>query len=112
MEKTLAYRLVSQLVSKLVNRNYDGIKPEEYCNGITGEDIQRSIKEYGRTLVDLPNQAFELADWYESSDAPNTWILEIPLWTKEEGRSDLTLTVIVTFDNDRVIIRIADLHVL
>ena len=57
------------------------------------DQIQNSIYEYGATLVELPDQTWEssVCMWYRTH-----WDVLVDLWTQEEGRSDLVLSVSVT----------------
>ena len=64
-----------------------------------------------RAVADLPDQAFELAHVYQIGGQP-VYAVDLPLWTVEEGQSDLTLQVTVTFTTDRAVVSIDDLHVM
>jgi len=45
------------------------------------------------------------------SEESNRWLVDAPLWSKEEGLSDLTLTLTVIKKGDRLEVEIDDLHV-
>lgn len=69
---------------------------------------------YGRTLQNLPDSLYDELDVIKVSSATlPTWSITVPLWTKEEGRSDLTLECTV-IDNglQELDIEIDNLHVL
>lgn len=51
--------------------------------------------DYGNTLVTLPPEALDELDVYASSSDPRLCGAGVDLWTREEGRSDLTLEVMV-----------------
>lgn len=55
--------------------------------------IQDYIQNYGATLVDLPDDSWNSSacTWYG-----NYWEALVDLWTREEGKSDLALSVRVT----------------
>jgi len=57
------------------------------------EQIRAYVADYGATLVELPTDTWETscAQWMG-----NHWEVLVDLWTKEEGRSDLVLSVKVT----------------
>jgi hypothetical protein len=71
-------------------------------------EMRSAIAQYGRTLVPLPENAFDLIDAYPQPDGRHM-LLDIPLWTLEEGRSDLLLG---TKRDGTYEVAIQDLHVL
>src|SRR5688572_25062299 len=83
------------LVDDLVAGAYAKVANDGRIGRLTVPELQRAIAEYGRTLVPLPDQAFDLADVYPIDRSPGEWAIDLPLWTKEEGRSDLTLSLTV-----------------
>ena len=52
-----------------------------------------SIEEYGVTIIPLPAKAFDLALSYQISDKQ---VDITPLWSEEEGQSDLTSLLILS----------------
>lgn len=76
---------LAAVVDRLVARDFDG--------AVARGDIGRWIRPYPATLIALPPQAWDLADAVPISTGG--WSIRIPLWTEEEGRSDLTLTATV-----------------
>lgn len=80
---------------------------------LTVEELSQALEDYGRSLVEIPDQGWEAADVYEIEDRLDTWGIDLPLWTLEEGRSDLTLSLTVSrLDSGQVTVEIDDLHVL
>lgn len=59
----------------------------------TAEHIRASVADYGATLVELPDETWETsrAQWMVGH-----WEVIVDLWTKEEGQSDLVLSLTVT----------------
>ena len=76
--------------------------------GTSGEALQG----YGRTLIALPDEAFRLVEVYPVKGQNATWAVDVPLWTAEEGRSDLTLSLTVSDNQNGVRLEIDDLHTL
>lgn len=74
-------------------------------------ELDRAVREYGRTLVALPEEAWGLVDVHPLEDGSGV-ALEVPMWTIEEGRSDLTLELSASERDASVAIEIDDLHVL
>jgi hypothetical protein len=77
------------------------------------EEIRKAVTDYGRILITPPNSAFELMDVIKvkSAETPR-WSITMPLWTQEEGRSDLSMELTVTEQKDGYKIKLDDLHVL
>ena len=48
-----------------------------------------------RRVIPLPPEGWDLADAVRVGGRPEQWFVAIPLWTSEEGRSDLTLEATV-----------------
>ena len=67
----------------------------------TAEQIRDYVAQYGATLVELPDDAWQtsVAQWM----GPH-WEVLVDLWTAEEGRSDLVLHghVVETSDGPRL----------
>jgi hypothetical protein len=56
------------------------------------EDIKAGLEDYGRILIASPETAFDLLDIVEVKNSKiRQFSIRIPLWIREEGRSDLTL---------------------
>jgi hypothetical protein len=54
----------------------------------TAERMRAYVKNYGATLMDLPEQSWEtsVAQWMNTH-----WEVLVDLWSAQEGRSDLVL---------------------
>jgi hypothetical protein len=75
--------------------------------------IAQSLAEYGARLVMPPEEGFVLMDVVEVKNAePRRWSIAMPLWTAEEGRSDLTLEMTLIKSGSGFTIQLDDLHVL
>lgn len=70
--------------------------------------------DYGRHLVALPAAAFQEIDLVPILNSrPQQWSVVIPLWTKEEGPSDLSLELTMEDSPAPTYpVEIDDLHVL
>jgi hypothetical protein len=104
---------VRQVVELLVARKYAEL--ESLTNGVrlSATDIAAAIAGYGRQLVSLPNDAFSLMDVVKVKGAePPKWSIVMPLWTQEEGRSDLSIELTVIERDNRFAIELDDIHVL
>lgn len=80
---------------------------------LTAEEVRGVVLDYGRTLTVPPADAYKDLDVVRISDpSRQAWSVRAPLWTKEEGRSDLTLELTVVLDRNQTSTELDDLHVL
>jgi hypothetical protein len=98
----------------LANADYHGLEALTHSRRLTTNELARAAREYGGTIVTLPEPALQQLDIIEVTGVqPRQWNVNVTLWTVEQGASDLTLELTVketaqeTFD-----IEIDDLHVL
>lgn len=103
---------IKDLVHQLVVMNYSGLEKDGRSGRLSAAELQQVIIDYGRELIDIKSEAFNLADVYKINNKVNQWAIDLPLWTKEEGRSDLTLSVNLRVADEKIYITIQDLHVL
>lgn len=106
-------REVSEIIRLLVERQFKQL--ETLTNGVRlpAEQIQTAVDQYGRTLVVPPSDAFKLMDVVEVHGRhPSQWSITMPLWTKEEGRSDLSIELTITQGTEKFHIELDDIHVL
>ena len=82
--------LIEELVSNISSNNYNAIFEKDQYGRTNIEDIKRIVSEYNHTITVLPNNAFKEASVYYIEKEKRLDIY-IPLWTIEEGRSDLVL---------------------
>jgi hypothetical protein len=105
--------VVRALVNRLANGEYDAVLDQCCTSRLTADGIRRVIDDYGRTFVEPPPSAYSDLDAVAVRGAERpTWSVRAPLWSKEEGRSDLTLEVTVIQDGNRWDVELDDLHVL
>jgi hypothetical protein len=86
----------------------DSLAAGDYAAIDTSGDVGTWIRQYPATLRPLPPEA-----WADADAVPietGGWSVVVPLWTVEEGRSDLSLTATVYESPVRVLG--VDVHVL
>lgn len=81
----IVYALSIENTQVLVDRNLLA------SNEVTG--IIEVLQQYGRHLIPIPQTGWNLADIYAIENQENNFDIDIPLWTMEEGRSDLMLKI-------------------
>jgi len=100
-----------RLVDDLAHSRWDTIQSDGRAGRLTAAELRRAVADYGRSLTPLPAE-FPV-DAYEIDGSPDSWAVDLPLWTTEEGQSDLTLQVTVqATDAGGVSLSVDDLHVL
>ena len=86
----------------------DGIAGVEPIPAETASQIQDYVRDYGATLVELPEATWEssVCIWTGSH-----WNALIDLWTQEEGRSDLVLEVHVAESGSGLCVKVHMVYV-
>jgi hypothetical protein len=102
---------INELVKDISNKNYKNIELKNEYGHTNMNELENRIKEYNKTIIPLPEEAFEIAEIY-IIEKENRIDIYIPLWTKEEGRSDLTLSIGCYLIKNEPVIKIDDLEVL
>jgi hypothetical protein len=105
--------LVAQVIHLLVHKEYEQLF--KLTNGVrlSTQEITQAIEDYGRILIEPPDQAFDFMDIIQvQSDLDMCWSITMPVWTQEEGRSDLSVELTVTDNGNHFTIELDDLHVL
>lgn len=99
--------LTSIIIERLVHSQYDEIIAFTKGRRSTVDQIQTTISEYGRTLTMPPAAAYtnhlEVYELYRHvlpSNVDCSWSIEMPLWTEEEGESDLCIRTTISQTSD------------
>ncbi len=104
---------VREVIELLAGGKYSELEALTKGVRLTAEEIAKAIVDYGRHLVVPPENAFELMDVVEvRTTGMARWSITMPLWTREEGRSDLSLEVTLIGDQKPFGIELDDIHVL
>ena len=104
-------KIVFMILKLLVEKDYREL--EKRSNGIrlSAHDMERAIKEYNCQLIMPPPDGYELMDVIEAH-GDEKWSVVMPLWSQEEGRSDLSIELTLIKHGDSFNFEIDDLHVL
>lgn len=103
---------IADIVDALVRGDFESLDRDGRSGRVGADGLRRSIAEYGRTLIALPDQAFDLADSGTIDTRPAEWWIVVPMWTAEEGRSDLSLELAALPTTNGHRLEVTDLHVL
>ena len=99
---------IQNYVACLANQDYQATQKLTLSDSVPIQEIQHRIEEYENHIISLPANAFDLAQIYQVTEKQIDIFL--PLWSKEEGRSDLTLCLSCFKDENKI--KINDLEVL
>jgi len=104
--------VVRHLVTKLAGGDYEGVVAECSASRLSSDVIRQVVSDYGKTFVVPPTDAYsDLDAVLVRNTAEPTWSVRAPLWSKEEGRSDLELQLTISQRGDQQVIEIDDLLV-
>lgn len=104
---------VRQVIQLLVEQRYSEL--ESLTKGIRlgARDIAGAIADYKGTLVMPPEDSYDLMNVVSVRNAkPPKWSIIMLLWTKEEGRSDLSIELTLVKETQGFRIELDDIHVL
>jgi hypothetical protein len=83
-------------VEALVAGHFDQLERDGGSGRLSSHELKKALKAYGRTVITIPDEAFDFVDIYPIQGQKSTWAVDVPLWTAEEGRSDVTLSLTVS----------------
>ena len=105
--------LVSELVALLANGEYDALLLKAPLSSVSAEQLAVAVKEYGRQIVPIPPAGYRLIDCVPvQGSKPQAWSVVVPLFTSEEGRSDLSLELSIAQSRSGYTAQIDGIHVL
>ena len=82
---------VQELLTRLARRELPDLIDEGILTPETAARVEQEIIEYGASPVIPPDIALLLAT--ATSDGEQAWTIEAPLWTRQEGPSDLAVWI-------------------
>jgi hypothetical protein len=84
---------VNVIVRALSVGDVQSLVGKKLLNADEADGTLEVIHQYGRNLTDIPLEGWSLIDVYSINQQKEVYDMDIPLWTAEEGRSDLMLQV-------------------
>ncbi len=106
--------VLTRVVSLVAACAYEEVVATAPKSRITAAQMRAAVGAYGRSLIPLPPHASALIDYVAIAGAnPEAWSVVVPLFTREEGRSDLSLVAQMTRTADgQYEVEVDDIHVL
>lgn len=88
------------IIQMLVACDYDAIVQHTKGIRLLKDEIEYAVDDYGGTITMPPESVFENLDVVEVENmTPREWSIRCPLWTKEEGKSDLSIEMSMIEEN-------------
>jgi len=114
MDPIARNHLVSELVTLLASGDYDALLRKAPRSRVDAKQLASAVKDYGRQIMPLPPANYQLIDCIPvRGSKPQAWSVVVPLFTREEGRSDLTLELTISqSQTGRLVAQIDGMHVL
>jgi hypothetical protein len=103
---------VIDLLVLLADGDYDSIMERCPASRMTREQLQTAVREWPCKIIAPPADYADFQTYERESAAVPTWAVDADLWTEDEGRSDLTLSMTIAFASIGPVIQIKNLHVL
>lgn len=106
-------QLVANISTLLATGQYYELERLSEGNRLSRSDMQIAVTSYGRRLLPLPHEVLEDIDYVACVGAqPARWSVVVPLFTAEEGRSDLSLELTLIGQGEyRYAVEIDNIHV-
>jgi hypothetical protein len=102
-----------EMVDQLARGDYESLVGRSVKSRLNSDELRTVIRDYGRKLVSPPGDTYKNLDAVQMKGAAvPTWSVRAPLWTEDEGRSDLTLELTIAVGAGTPSIKLDDLHVL
>ena len=86
---------VQDVVRMLADGEYKKLETISSGSRLSAEDMEMAVAEYQCKVVAMPAEAVHLVDYTELNDRTG-WSVVVPIFTKEKGRSDLSLELTLT----------------
>ena len=114
IEQSKLRRAVGRLTECLAHRDYAGMCSSVRQSRMSPQELETAVRSYGRSIIPLPTEAYSLLNIVAETHAtPPRWSVVVPMWTEEEGRSDLSLEITIEdVGGHDYAVEIDDLHVL
>jgi len=103
--------IVSGILKLLSEKNYIELEKQSKGIRLSAADMEEAIKEYDCQLVMPPLDAYELMNVVKIMGG-DSWYVVMPLWSQDEGESDLSIELTIVKESDNFIFEIENIHVL
>ena len=109
--RSILIKELNKIITLLVSKEYEELTNEIDCQGLSSNDILNIIEDFGETLVVPKLEQLEELNIIDIDE--NEWAIDFDLWTRESGKSDLTIQLTIKRNSDKSLdIKLDDIHVL
>ena len=109
--KNILIKELNKIIILIVNKEYEELINEIDCQDLSSDYILNIIEDFGETLIVPSLEELEQLNIVDIDE--NEWAIDFDLWTKESGKSDLTIQLTVKKNSDNSLnIQLDDIHVL
>ena len=85
---------VAMVANLLAAGDYASVERLTSGRRLSAADLERAVRRYGEKLVPIPLDALDDLEVIEVTGSdPAAFMVDVDLWTEQEGRSDLTLSL-------------------
>jgi hypothetical protein len=96
-QMTALLEVVRTIVALVVAGDWPALDRTISGSTLSGADVRLAVAQYGRALVVPPSESFDALDAVEVENMGRRTVqIRVPLWTREEGRSDLEMNITAT----------------
>lgn len=105
--------IVREIIALLVQQQYKELERFVLESKMTAEDIARVIQDYGKPVVPCPEPIEDVIDIVEVTGRSRpTWAVVVPLYTQEEGQSNLSVELTITeLEDGTYMVALDNIHV-
>jgi len=97
----------------MASGDWDGLVRDGFApRNSSGAELGYWVHEYPARLAPLPPEAWDVSEHGRVQNEEDRWWVIVPLWTQEEGRSDLSLEATVRERDGQISVEIDNIHVL
>ena len=102
-----------EVVALLARGEYTALERRTGGARLSATELREAVQAYGRRIVVPPLEATPPLDVVAvAGSRPPAWSVVVPVWTAEEGRSDLSLELTVREADGSYAVEVDDLHAL
>lgn len=103
---------IQSLLDQIIAGNFKELESDGRSGRLSALGIEKAIINYGNKLVPIPLKVLESTEVIRVDSSDELWAVDIDLWTDEQGKSDLTLSLWVRIANGEITSEILDVHVM
>lgn len=103
---------VRQVIELLVEQKYSELESLTKKTRLSAQDIRQAIAAYNEKLIMPPDGSYRLMSVVRVRGAePPKWSVAMPLWTENEGRSDLSIELTIIKQEGGFLVELDDIQV-